>query len=181
MRSNNLLNVTLWLLISGLTAAAEEQPPNVLFICIDDLNDWIEPLGGHPQAKTPHMTRLAKESVYFTRAYCASPGCNPSRAAVMTGRHTFTTGMYSNYQDWRKAIPNATTMGEHFRRNGYWSAGAGKIFHYTQVAPDCWDEYYPSQKKNMPDYHHPKPGATVNMPPFEHMYMEFDWSPIPLE
>ena len=78
VRSNHLLSVTLWFLISGLAAAAEEQPLSVLFICIDDLNDWIEPLGGHPQAKTPHMTRLAKESVYFTRAYCASPGCNMS-------------------------------------------------------------------------------------------------------
>jgi hypothetical protein len=47
--------------------------PNVLFISVDDLNDWIEPLGGHPQAHTPSLNRLASESVLFTRNYCGSP------------------------------------------------------------------------------------------------------------
>ena len=154
--------------------------PNILFISIDDLNDWVEPLGGHPQAKTPNLSRFADEAVNFTKNYCASPGCNPSRTAVMTGFHTYTSGMYSNYQDWRKAIPDAKTIGEYLRENGYFSAGAGKIFHYSQVAPDCWDEYYPSQEKNMPDYYYPKPGETVNMPAFDGMYGDFDWSPIPL-
>jgi arylsulfatase A-like enzyme len=62
------------------------QRPNVLLISLDDLNDWIEPMGGHPQAKTPSLARLAEQSVTFGRAYCASPGCNPSRTALMTGK-----------------------------------------------------------------------------------------------
>ncbi|MBK1827867.1 sulfatase [Haloferula rosea] len=156
------------------------RPPNVLFISIDDLNDWIEPLGGHPQAKTPHLNRLAKEGVNFSRNYCPSPGCNPSRSAVMTGYHPTTSGMYSNYQDWRKAMPDAVTLGEYFRNHGYFSAGAGKIFHYTQVAPECWDDYYPSIEQPMPDFHYPKPGTTVSMPGFDGMYGDFDWAPIPL-
>jgi len=156
------------------------ENPNVLFVAIDDLNDWIEPLGGHPQARTPHLSRFASQAVNFTRNYCPSPGCNPSRSAVMTRYHPYKSGMYSNYQDWRKAIPNAVTLGEYFRKNGYWSAGAGKIFHYSQVAPACWDDYFPSQTKNMPTYHYPKPGQTVNMPEFHHMYKDFDWSPIEL-
>jgi arylsulfatase A-like enzyme len=154
--------------------------PNILFISIDDLNDWIEPLGGHPQAKTPNLNRLAEEGVNFTHNYCASPGCNPSRAALMTGIHTYNSGMYSNYQDWRKAIKNYKTIGEYLRENGYYSAGAGKIFHYDQIAPECWDDYYPSQEKNMPDYFYPKPDTTVNMPVFKYMYRDFDWSPITL-
>ena len=161
-------------------ADTEESPPNVLFISIDDLNDWIEPLGGHPQADTPNFNRLASQAVNFTRAYCPSPGCNPSRTAVMTGLHPATTGMYSNYQDWRKAIPDAVTMGDYFRKNGYFSAGAGKIFHYTQIDEKGWEDYYPSMEKPMPDFHYPKPGKTVNMPPFKGMYGDFDWAPIAL-
>ena len=68
-----------------LCGVLEAQAPNVLFVAIDDLNDWIEPLGGHPQAKTPNLNRLAAEGVTFTRAYCVSPGCLPSRTAVLTG------------------------------------------------------------------------------------------------
>ena len=64
------------------TAADAIEKPNVLFIAIDDLNDWIEPLGGHPQTKTPNLTRLAERGVLFTRAYTAAPACNPSRAAT---------------------------------------------------------------------------------------------------
>lgn len=156
------------------------KKPNVLFISVDDLNDWIEPLGGHPQARTPNLARFTKEAVHFTHNYCASPACNPSRASLMTGRHTYRSGMYSNYQDWRKVMPEAKTIGEYFREHGYYSAGAGKIFHYDQVAPGCWDKYYPSQTKNMPDYFYPKRGKTLNMPAFENMYGDFDWSSIPL-
>ena len=163
------------------TSPQQGSKPNILFISVDDLNDWVEPLGGHPQAKTPNINRIAEQGVNFTRNYCASPGCNPSRSALMTGIHTYKSGMYSNYQDWRKAIPEAKTLGEYLRENGYYSAGAGKIFHYDQVAPACWDDYYPSHHKNMPDYYYPKPGETVNMPSFKHMYTDFDWSPIDLE
>jgi arylsulfatase A-like enzyme len=60
--------------------------PNVLFIAIDDLNDWIEPLGGHPQAKTPNLNRLAGKGVVFTSAYCPAPACLSSRAALMSGK-----------------------------------------------------------------------------------------------
>lgn len=171
------------------SSAAAPDKPNVLFISIDDLNDWIEPLGGHPQARTPNLTRLAERSVCFSRAYCPSPGCNPSRTAVMTGHAPYRSGLYSNYQDWREVIPNRKSIGTWFRKHGYYSAGAGKIFHYHMVDPDCWDEYWPSQKDNMPDEafpdftrsrlasaENPKP-ATMNMPPFKYMYGMFDWSP----
>ena len=107
--------------------------PNVLFISMDDLNDWIEPLGGHPQAITPNLIRLAAESVNFSQAYCSSPGCNPSRTSVMTGLAPHTSGVYSNYQDWRELIPDRISMGAYFRQHGYYSSGAGKIFHYFMV------------------------------------------------
>lgn len=145
---------------------------------MDDLNDWIEPLGGHPKARTPHLSCFAEQSVHFTHAYCASPACNPSRTAVMTGLVPYTSGVYSNYQDWREVITGHKSIGTYFREQEYYSAGAGKIFHYHMVDPACWDEYWPSMENPLPDYFYPKPGETVNMPKFTHMYGDFDWSPI---
>ena len=155
--------------------------PNVLFISIDDLNDWVEPLGGNTQTLTPHFSAFAKQAVNFKKNYCTSPGCNPSRSTLMTGYHTYDSGMYSNYQDWRKVdkLKTAKTLGEYFRDHGYYAAGAGKIFHYSQVAPDCWDEYYPSQTQNMPSSYIPE-NAPVSMTPFKYMYNAFDWAPIPI-
>jgi len=153
-------------------------PPNVLFISLDDLNDWIEPLGGHEQARTPNLKRFANEAVNFTNSYCASPSCLPSRTALLTGIHCYRSGVYSNYQYWREVMPDAETIPQRFMANGYWAAGAGKIFHNNQPDPASWDDYYPSKQKHMPDYFRPKLGTTVNMPPFPSMYGAFDWSPI---
>jgi arylsulfatase A-like enzyme len=154
--------------------------PNVLFISVDDLNDWIEPLGGHPQARTPNLKRLASQSVNFTHNYCASASCNPSRTALLTGQHCYTSGLYSNYQTWREVMPDAVTLPKYFSLNGYWSAGAGKIFHNNMPDPQSWDDYFPSKEKHMPNYFLPVTEGTVNMPVFHDMYMSFDWSPIDL-
>jgi arylsulfatase A-like enzyme len=161
----------------GRRASTVEQP-NVLFISVDDLNDWIEPLGGHPQAVTPNLDRLADEGVLFTNAYTVSPACNPSRTALLTGLHTTTTGMYSNYQVWREVLPDAVTLPKFFSLNGYWAAGAGKIFHNNMPDPQSWDDYFPSKEQHMPRYARPNPGSTVNMPMFENMYGDFDWAPL---
>jgi len=164
--------------ISDGPTVTTAKRPNILFISIDDLNDWIEPLGGHPQAVTPNMSRLASQGVNFTRNYTASPACNPSRMALLSGRHTYRTGMYSNYQSWQEVMPDVETLPEYFAAHGYWTGGAGKIFHNGQPDPDSWDEYYPSKEKPMPDYFYPSPGETVGMPLFQDMYTDFDWSPI---
>jgi len=161
-------------------AAETREKPNILFIAIDDLNDWVEPLAGHPQTLTPNLDKFAAGAVNFTRNYCTSPGCNPSRSTLMTGYHTYTSGMYSNYQDWRKVpkLSRAKTLGEYFRDHGYYSAGAGKIYHYDQVAPRTWDDYYPSQTENMPEEYLPE-NNPVNMPEFKYMYGMFDWCALP--
>ena len=79
----------------------EKQPYNVLFIAIDDLNDFTGFLGGHPQTQTPNMDKLASEGVVFEKAYCAASVCNPSRAALMAGFSPSTTGIYGN-SDYRR-------------------------------------------------------------------------------
>ena len=118
--------------------APDEGParrPNVLFIAVDDLNDWIEPLGGHPQARTPNLSRLAEESLLFTRAFTPSPSCNPSRTALLTGKHPYTSGMYSNYQWWRQVMPDAVTLPRYFGDNGYWAGAPGKSSTTTNRIP----------------------------------------------
>ena len=164
------------------------QKINVLFISMDDLNDGIDPLGGHSQARTPNLTRLANESVNFTQAYCASASCNPSRTSIMTGLAPYTSGVYSNYQDWREVITDFKSIGKYFRDNGYYSTGAGKIFHYHMIDPLCWDDYWPSVENNMPrEYFPERPKnedgtvTTVNMPEFENMYKMFDWAALDID
>jgi arylsulfatase A-like enzyme len=141
-----------------LTAAAAENPhPNVLFIAIDDLNDWIGCLGGHPDTKTPNIDRLAARGTLFTRAYCGAPVCNPSRAGLMTGIRPSTSGVYENQQPMRQSpvLKDAITLPQHFMAHGYRTVGGGKIYHGAYPDPQSWNEYFPSQTQNQPP--NPKP------------------------
>ena len=99
-------------------ADTASKRPHVLFIAIDDLNDWIGCLGGHPDCRTPNIDRLAGRSVLFTRAYCAAPACNPSRAALLMGIRPSTSGVYLNSHSWRPALPKAVTLPQHFSAHG---------------------------------------------------------------
>ncbi|HUP81819.1 MAG TPA: sulfatase-like hydrolase/transferase, partial [Pirellula sp.] len=118
------------------------KKPNVLFIAVDDLNDWIGCLGGHPQARTPNMDALAARGVNFAKAYCASPVCNPSRSALMSGLRSSTSGVYNNGIDRRTTICNdVPPLNSHFQKNGYFVAGAGKIYHGDGDQFGAWDDY----------------------------------------
>lgn len=138
--------------VSGAAAAAAgdgPERPNVLLITVDDLNDWIGALGGHPQARTPHLDRLAGQGTVFTNAHCQAPICHPSRVSFLTGMLPSTTGMYSmGPMDFRRdcaalrdraATP---TLPEHFAARGYRTIGVGKIFHNSS-ATDTFQEYGP--------------------------------------
>ena len=125
---------------SSLADAADSKP-NVLFIAIDDLRDWVGFLGD-TQTKTPNMDRLAGRGMKFTRSYCAAPVCNPSRTALLTGMRPGATGVYNNNIDWREVVPgNIVTLPLHFKNNGYFLAGAGKITHDSFKRRSDWDEY----------------------------------------
>jgi arylsulfatase A-like enzyme len=86
--------LTLCCLLSN-SAFSHDAPPNVLFIAIDDLNDWVGCLDSHPQVKTPNIDALATRGTLFSNAHCQAPLCNPSRTSVMTGLRPSTTGVYS--------------------------------------------------------------------------------------
>ena len=108
------------------------KPYNVLFVAIDDLNDWVGCLGGNPQVKTPNLDRFARDGgIVFTHAYCPSTVCCPSRTALLTGKHATHTGVYGNGQNLKHApkAKDLETLPEYFGNRGYHTLSAGKIFH----------------------------------------------------
>ena len=113
------------------SALAQQEKPNVLLITIDDLNDWVGHLGGHPKVQTPNLDRLAAGGVAFTNAHVQAPVCNPSRTSFLTGLRPTTTGIYGlgpwfreleQYSDW-------VTLPQYFEQNGYVTLTTGKIYH----------------------------------------------------
>ncbi|HIL70071.1 MAG TPA: choline-sulfatase, partial [Verrucomicrobia bacterium] len=125
-----LILLTLSFLLSNL-AISQGAPLNVLFIAIDDLNDWVGCLESHPQAKTPHIDALAKRGTLFSNAHCQAPICNPSRTSVMTGLRPSTTGVYG-LAPWFRTVDelkDLVTMPQHFSNAGYKTYTVGKIYH----------------------------------------------------
>ena len=155
-------SLALLLAISACASSAFSQPkPNVLFIAVDDLNDWVGCLGGHPQASTPHLDRLARRGVLFTNAHCQAPMCNPSRASFMSGLRPSTTGIYGNQTahnakgrlDPGKDVP---WLPLRFQQDGYQTYAAGKLLHHGHkglgqtLAPPSGQGPYPKRKMNVP-------------------------------
>ena len=164
----------------GSHAYALDKQPNVLFIALDDLNDWIKPLDPEAPIKTPNIERLARRGTLFTRAYCASAACNPSRTAVLTGLRPSTSGVYGNKTDWRKALPDAVTLPQHFMAKGYRTEGAGKIFHHHYGGAfhdrDSFDDFL--MMPDPPDA--PMPEKKLNGLP-KYGSRNTDWGPWPAD
>ena len=130
--------VAMLLCLAGAAAAdAPARKPNVLFIAIDDLNDWVGCLGGHPQARTPNMDRLAARGTVFLNAHCQAPLCNPSRSSLLTGLRPSTTGIYGLMPGIRDVATtrDRVTLPQYFARQGYFTAGFGKVFHDGSIKP----------------------------------------------
>ncbi|MCP4511992.1 MAG: sulfatase [Fuerstiella sp.] len=129
--------------LSAPPAFASASGPNVLLIAVDDLNDWVGHLGGHPQARTPNIDRLAARGVSFTRAYCSAPLCNPSRISLLAGVEPSRSGVYGNGEKLRNKLPDAVTLMQYLRANDYTARGGGKIFHSRRAGdPGSWDFYF---------------------------------------
>jgi arylsulfatase A-like enzyme len=127
---------------NGQSASADKGRPNVLFIAIDDMNDWAGFLDTHPQIQTPHMDTLASQGVSFINAHAPAPICGPSRTAIMSGLWPTSTGVYTNAVNYRNDVPHLS-MPEHFRNNGYRVMGVGKLFHgdLPKIPENAFDEY----------------------------------------
>ena len=141
--------------LSPPTEDRRTNRPNVLFISIDDLNDWEGALLGHPQAKTPHMDRLFKQGVLFTNAHCSQAVCTASRNSLLSGIHPTTSGWYTSTKSMRatyeKVMGDHVMLPQYFRDNGYRTLTAGKVFHqgasdYKDRTDDFWDEVAPKYK-----------------------------------
>ena len=173
-----LLTALSFAALGSLHAAdSPARKPNVLFIAVDDLNDWIGCLGGHPQTKTPNIDKLAASGVLFRNAYTAAASCNPSRTAVFSGLLPHRSGLYNNRQKMREVLPDAELLPRYFSRHGYWSAGSGKMLHYV-IDPQSWDDYFPTKSKDNPFPRTFYPAKRpVNLPRAgEWQYAETDWA-----
>lgn len=110
----------------------KNRRPSVLFVNVDDWNDWNEVLRGHPQAITPHIERLARRGVTFCNAICSSPMCFPSRTAIFSGVHPARSGCIANSNSsnpWRTYVPDAVTLPKYLARYGWQTIGIAKNFH----------------------------------------------------
>lgn len=179
------------------SCAEVDGRPNVLFIAVDDLNDWVGCLDGYAGVRTPNIDRLAARGMLFANAHCPAPVCNASRTAVLTGLAPWRTGIYNNAAWWRPVLPKVVTLPERFKAAGYLVAGGGKVYHHTPGfnPPDQWHEYF-DQVFDDP-WHRPKTGdvrpiRSVHWPPGFPLNgldgvtelprpvnpMEFDWGPL---
>lgn len=166
---------------------------NVLFLVVDDLNDWISPLGGYyGKVNTPNFDRLAKRGVTFKNAYCAIPWCLPSRASTLTGLSPATTVFYGNRADGDMsrfpALANAETIPAYFMRKGYNVLGGGKVFHgdysYGPNSTTAWrtcnqekqfNVYKTFDNETRPALANPqRPASGLNV-----QISQFDWAPLP--
>ncbi len=129
----------------NLLGELRKEYPNVLMLIVDDLNDWVGPLGGHPNTKTPNIDRLADQGTVFTNAHASAPLCGPSRASMMTGLAPSSTGIYGHVDDNDIKSANdkaaeSVFISEYFRQHGYHTAAVGKVFH-QEVAENSFDDY----------------------------------------
>ena len=141
--------LALWLcLLAPLSLAAQEKAasagkrPNVLFIVCDDLNTHVS-TSGYNHISTPTLDKLAAAGTRFLRAYCQYPVCGPSRSSFLSGLYPESTRVLDNKSDIRQERPGIVPLPEQFRKNGYWTAGVGKVFHTMKTDPgeSCWYEY----------------------------------------
>lgn len=163
--------------VSGEAASAISEKPNVLFIVVDDLNDWVGCLGGHPQALTPNIDRLAARGILFTNAHCNAPICNPSRVSFLTGMRPSTSHVHVNDDNFRAAGSPASrvkVMPQHFTSQGYETMGCGKLFHASKGQKN-FGTYGPAAGQG------PLPKQRLNCPKSASSTSLWDWGVFPKE
>lgn len=114
-------------------ASAVAKRPNIILVMTDDQGYGDLSLHGNPILKTPHMDRLGTEGVRFTDFH-ASPTCAPTRAALMTGRHEFRSGVTHTIYERERLSLKATTIAQVLQSAGYATGIFGK-WHLGDAEP----------------------------------------------
>ena len=147
----NLVKKPLYLslIFAGLMSCSSlaEKKTDVVFIIVDDLNDWVGVMGGHPQSITPNIDALAAQGVLFTNAHCNAPQCGPSRTSFLQGLYPKSTGKYFNsakkmpffgdqpLKGVTSKNPPKTPVGfhQHFKGKNYRVVSGGKVAHGSVI------------------------------------------------
>ena len=132
-------------------SGAHAKQPNVLFLAVDDMNDWIGSLGATPRAITPNLDKLAARGVNFSNAHTPGVYCAPARAAIFSGQFASTTGCYRS-TDYFTDHPEIEGLPQSFSKAGYTTFGVGKLYHHMPGSIDLrgWDDFHlrkPSQRQ----------------------------------
>jgi arylsulfatase A-like enzyme len=130
-------------------AAAPANRPNILFLAVDDLRPELG-CYGVDAIRSPNIDRIARQGVTFERAYCQQAVCSPSRTSLLTGARPDTTRVWDLVTHFRAAMPDVVTLPQHFRQNGYFVQGMGKIFHPGYDDEQSWS--VPWQTAQAPTY-----------------------------
>lgn len=164
-------------IISAPCCAAEARRPNVLFIAIDDQNDFVGCLRGHPQVQTPAIDALAKRGTLFTNAHCQAPLCNPSRSSLLTGLRPSTTGIHGLSPGIRQVerTRELVTLPQTFTAARYHTYTCGKIYHDGSLRP--------AEREREFNTWGPAPGMPKPTKPFAKLpgkpHPAMDWGPFP--
>src|SRR3954471_12430810 len=146
----------LWILVAlliGINSSTTfaQTRPNVLFIAIDDLRPETGCYGSKI-VKSPNIDRLALGGLLFNRAYCQQAVCSPSRSSLLTGTRPDTTKVWDLETHFRKALPDVITLPQHFKDNGYFVQGMGKIYHPGYDDPPSWSVPWQSSVRRAKAY-----------------------------
>lgn len=174
----SILLIPFSLSAKAVNKTATNKKPNIVFIAIDDMNDWVGYMGGHEQAITPNMDKLANEGVAFMNAHSVAPGCSPSRNALLYGVEPYNSGLYPFYEhDIHKQLHDKyTSLPRFLKSNGYNTYGSGKIHHGPEYGELEWTDYlnadrFPRKFAEGKGFHTNKKNSfrpTVN--PYEEMF-----------
>lgn len=145
--------LALALLAFGTVTLRAADRPNVLFIAVDDLRPEFGAYGAN-YVKSPNLDRLARSGVTFHRAYCQQAVCSPTRSSLLTGTRPDTTKVWDLVTHFRTALPDVVTLPQHFKNNGYFVQGMGKIYHGGFDDPVSWS--VPWQTPKAQTYGHPE-------------------------
>ena len=174
------LSVSTWVFMAFfmLSPICAAEKMDILFIAIDDMNDWTTVFDKNNPIQTPNLERLAARGAFFEKAYCASASCNPSRTATLTGLRPSTSGVYHNPDPWGEMLPDVITLPQAFKHNGYAAIGAGKIFTHGKAGAEqkdnpSFDAFYKLQPAGKSKLHAEKSHMNYNGYPGRKRY--FDW------